>query len=104
MDGTILPPSISGAQLDSMRELASRDSASPFEGKAAEQLESMFASLLIKSLRQSVGGEGFFPGDKADALGSLFDQYLGEEIAKGRGLGLAKALEKYDRNSQEPSP
>ena len=60
-----------------------------------KQVESMFASMLIKSLRETLGEDGLFPGDKSDALGSLFDQFMGEEIARGQGLGLAKAISAY---------
>jgi flagellar protein FlgJ len=83
--------------------MADRNDDNPINGKTAEQVESMFASLLIKSMRQTLGGEGLFPGDKSDALGSMFDQYLGEEIAKGGGIGLAHALESYSRNAEENS-
>ena len=77
------------------------------EGKASvagEKIESMFASMLVKSLRATLGEEGLFPGDKSDALGSMFDQYLGDEIARGKGLGLSRAISAYTAStSQEQS-
>ncbi len=57
-----------------------------------KEMESMFASLLIKSMRETLTEDGLFPGDHADALGSLFDQYMGQQIADAQGLGLARAL------------
>ncbi len=60
--------------------------------ETARQLEGMFASVLIKTMRETTGGEGLFPGDKADVLGGLFDQYMGEAISSGRGLGLSAAI------------
>jgi Rod binding domain-containing protein len=56
------------------------------------EMESMFASLLIKSMRETLTEDGLFPGDNADALGSLFDQYMGQQIADAQGLGLARSL------------
>lgn len=58
----------------------------------ATQLEGMFAAVLIKTMRQTVGEEGLFPGDSADVLGSLFDQYMADEISSGGGLGVADAF------------
>ena len=52
----------------------------------------MFATVLIKTMRQTVGGEGLFPGDSADVLGSLFDQYMGDEISASGDLGIADAF------------
>ena len=49
----------------------------------------MFASILIKTMRESIGGEGLFPGDSSDVLGGMFDQFMGDEMTKGQGLGLA---------------
>ena len=87
-----LTSSVSSATLSAVEQSASqlRDNSSP--ELAAEKIESMFAAMLIKTLRQTLGEEGLFPGDKSDALGALFDQYLGDEIARGRGLGLATSL------------
>lgn len=103
MDGLTLNASTAPANLQALQSLSDRPANQPLGTDAARQVESMFASMLIKSMRQTLGGEGLFPGDKADALGSLFDQYLGEEISRGDGLGLARALEMYSRHAQEES-
>ena len=60
--------------------------------KVAEALEGMFVSVLLKTMRQSIDGEGLFPGDSSDVLGALFDQTMGDHIAQGGGLGLAQFL------------
>lgn len=87
-----ITPSVNNATLSAMERSVSQLQSSSTPELAAEKVESMFASMLIKTLRETLGEEGLFPGDKSDALGSMFDQYLGDEIARGRGLGLAKAL------------
>ena len=58
----------------------------------AKQMEGMFASVLLKTMRQTVGGEGLFPGDSADVMGSMFDQFMGDHIAKNGNLGIADAF------------
>lgn len=63
-----------------------------------QQVESMFASILIKSMRQTLGEEGLFPGDKSDALGGLFDMYMGQQVGKSKGLGIAEIMESYTKN------
>lgn len=62
------------------------------EPEAAKQLESMFISLLLKEMRQSIGSENGFAGDSTDTVGGLFDQYLGDHVAAGGGLGIADSL------------
>ena len=63
--------------------------------RMAKQVESMFASMLIKSMRQTLGDEGLFPGDQSDALGGLFDMYMGQQVASGGGLGISEMMEAY---------
>ncbi len=66
-----------------------------------KQVESVFASMLIKTMRDTLGEEGLFPGDKSDALGGLFDQYMGEQIVQGRGLGIGDLVAKYAHRGSE---
>lgn len=61
----------------------------------AREFESVFVSMLLKEMRQSLEG-GLFPGDSSDTLGGLFDMMMGQHIADSTGgLGLAQSLEKY---------
>ncbi len=59
-----------------------------------KEFEGVFVSMLLKEMRKTVG-KGFFGGDKADAIGGLFDMTLGEEISRNGGLGIAAALSRY---------
>ena len=68
------------------------------------EIESLFASILIKTMRQTLDGDGLFPGDKSDALGSLFDQFMGAEMAQGGGIGVGRLLNTYAGHmNSEPS-
>lgn len=74
--------------------------------EAIKEFEAMFASLMIKELRNTANG--LFEGDSTDSLGALFDQHMGQEMAKGGGLGVASQLNRYleiqhqARNPSEP--
>ena len=55
--------------------------------KAARELETQFAQMLIKSMRSASVGEGLGGGDTR--YRDMYDQQLARELGKGRGLGLA---------------
>lgn len=78
-------------------ELASRAEVSgPSMDAALQEFEGIFVSMMLKEMRKSVG-EGFFGGDKADAIGGLFDMTIGEELGRSGGLGIADALARYQQ-------
>jgi len=56
------------------------------------QFESFFTSLLIKQMRQTVDGETMFGNDPGDIVGGMFDQFLGEHVAKTESLGIAQMI------------
>jgi flagellar protein FlgJ len=68
----------------------SRPNASPAE--VGRQFESIFTSLLVKQLRQSVDSETMFGKDDGDVLGGMFDHFLGEHIAKAGSLGIGQMI------------
>jgi Rod binding domain-containing protein len=76
----ILPPD--------MQQGSRRDTDPLAVGK---QFEGMFASMLIKQMRQTLDG-GLFGEDKSDVLGGLFDHFLGEHIAQAGGFGVADMI------------
>lgn len=59
--------------------------------EAATAFEAMFASLLVKEMRQTLS-DGLFGSDTADVYGALFDQYLGQQLAEGEGLGIKQLV------------
>lgn len=58
---------------------------------AARQFEGLFVSMLLKTMRETMASE-MFAGDGADVWGGMFDQSMGEEIAKSGGLGVVDQL------------
>ncbi|MSR75877.1 MAG: hypothetical protein EXS14_10460 [Planctomycetes bacterium] len=60
--------------------------------QAAEQMESVFLSLLVKEMRQSLP-EGLFGGGPGAAVyEGLFDEHLGQQLCEGGGTGLREAI------------
>ena len=57
----------------------------------------MFASIMIKQMRQSLtsGGQGLFGHDPSDVLGGLFDHFMSQHIAQHGGLGIGAMIEKH---------
>lgn len=65
--------------------------------KVAMQFESMFIGMMLKSMRQANAAfeeDGLFESKDSLFYRDMYDQQLSIEMAKGRGIGIAKALER----------
>lgn len=60
----------------------------------ARGFETMFLSLLLKEMRQTLEPGTLFEGDKSDIFGGLFDQMMAEHLSKGNALGIAAMVRK----------
>ncbi len=88
---TTLPNQSIDTKLDNVtqKERSSADSRKSGKAdKAIKDFEGLFLSMMIKELRQSSSGEGLFSGDSSDTYGGMFDMFLGNEMAKGKGIGM----------------
>lgn len=69
--------------------------------KAIKDFEAVFLSMMIKELRQTDSEDGgLFPGDASDTFGGMFDTFMGQELAAGRGIGLSSLFESSNALSQ----
>lgn len=64
----------------------------PTLADAARGFESIFLNILLKEMRQTLGPGGLFSGDGSDIYGGMFDQFMSQHLAQGKGMGLAQAL------------
>ncbi len=80
----ILPGSLTG-DLESFRDIQERDTW--------QKLEGVFLSLLLKEMRSAGLEDGLFPGDASDTFGSMFDSFLGDELAEAGGIGLQRLFQ-----------
>jgi flagellar protein FlgJ len=73
--------------------------------KAARELETQFAQMLIKSMRSASMGDSLLGEDTT--YRDMYDQQLARELTKGRGLGLApmimRQLERTTGAAQSPA-
>jgi len=60
--------------------------------QVARQFESLFARMMIKSMREAVGRDPIFGSDQAQTYQGMYDDQLSLELTKGKGLGLADML------------
>lgn len=60
--------------------------------KVAQQFESIFAKMVLSSMRQATFGDSLFGSDQQQFYQGMFDDQLAVELTKGKGLGLADML------------
>lgn len=75
---------------DLKREAASGSSDALRE--TARQFESLFVSMMLKSMRDATPGDSLFGSDQQDFYQDMFDTQLATQLSGGRGLGLADML------------
>ncbi len=59
---------------------------------AAQQFESLFTSMMLKSMRAASFGDALTGGSDVEFYQGMFDQQLAVQLSKGRGMGLADML------------
>jgi Rod binding domain-containing protein len=80
------PPGMPGAGIDRQHPPSLKD--------AAQGFESIFLSMLLKEMRQTLEPGSLFGHDSSDVYGGLFDQFMSQHLAQGKGMGLAQSLMK----------
>jgi peptidoglycan hydrolase FlgJ len=79
------------AGLDSLKKAAHGNDPTAVR-EVARQFESLFARMLIKSMRDAIGRDPIFGSDQVEAYQSMFDDQLSLQMTRGHGLGLADML------------
>jgi len=115
MNLNIVPPGLQTASplfdsagvsspLSTIAGLSGEDSV-PDVKEVARDFESIFMSLILKQLRESLGsgdeGGGLFPSDKSGSLGGLFDMFLGQNLAESQSLGVAQMVTRYLASAED---
>ena len=86
--------------LDAVGDKSTASSRARIE-KAAHELETQFASMLIKSMRSASMSDPML-GDNT-TYREMYDQQLARELTKGRGLGLAPMIMRQLERTTAPS-
>lgn len=74
--------------------------------KVASEFEAMFVSMMLKSMRDTVGKDSLTGGGRGEeTFRSLLDQEYANAAVAGGGIGLARTLEReLSRTAQRPVP
>jgi len=60
--------------------------------EVARQFEAVMISMMIKNLRKTGMEDPIFKSQAMDSYRDMYDQQLGMELSKGRGIGLAESI------------
>lgn len=82
---------ISFSGLQALKRAAAKNDPAAIR-KVAQQFESMFTRMMLKSMRDSVGTDPLFGSDAEKTYQGMYDDQLAIQLSKGRGLGLADML------------
>lgn len=72
------------------RQARANDPAATRE--TARQFETLFAKMMLQSMREASGGDELFDSQESQMYRGMFDDQLALEMTKGKGLGLADML------------
>ncbi|MGC3979875.1 MAG: flagellar assembly peptidoglycan hydrolase FlgJ [Steroidobacteraceae bacterium] len=59
---------------------------------AAQQFESLFTNMMLKSMRSASFGDSLTGGNDVEFYQGMYDQQLAVQLSKGKGMGLADML------------
>lgn len=71
--------------------------------KVAQQFESVFVSMMMKSMRDTVQDGGLFDDSAMKNYQSMMDSQLSVSLSRHGGMGLAKVIEKQLGSALEPA-
>ena len=85
----------------SLKELGSQAHLKPNEAAAevAQQFESIFIELMMKSMRDATPKDSLFNSDQMEAYQDIFDKQLALDMSTSGGLGIAEIIEQQIANS-----
>lgn len=78
--------------LDGLRWQARQDGGKESVRAAAQQFESYFLQMMLRSMRQTLAQDGPLDSQETRMFSDMFDQQVAQSVAKTKGLGLADML------------
>lgn len=79
--------------IDNLRLQVRRDPNTALKS-VAQQFESIFLSMMLKSMRDATPQDGLFDSDQSRLYTQMFDQQLAQKLSAGKGIGLADMMVK----------
>lgn len=78
--------------LDSVRAQALKTDTREGIKAAAQQFETYFLQMMLRSMRETLSQDGLFDSQETRSFTEMFDQQLSQTVAQGKGIGLADIL------------
>lgn len=91
VDSTTASALADTGNLSALKEAVTKHSPQALRA-AAQQFESLFTGMVLKSMRQANFGDSLMGSDQEDMYQDMYDEQIAAEISKGHGLGLADRL------------
>lgn len=71
--------------------------------EVARQFESVFVTMMMKSMRDALPKDGLFNSSQMETYQEMFDQQLSLDLAQNGGLGLASVIERQMSRTIAPA-
>lgn len=78
--------------LNRLRLQATQDGGKESVRAAAQQFESYFLQMMLRTMRETVSQDGPFDSHETKMFSDMFDQQIAQTISQGKGLGMADML------------
>lgn len=80
--------------LGSLQQLKAQSAEKPQEAlqEAAKQFESLFVTMMVKAMRDTLPKDGMFASSNMDSYQEMFDQQLALDLSRKGGLGMADLI------------
>jgi flagellar protein FlgJ len=78
--------------LDNLRLQAKQENGKEAVRGAAQQFESYFLQMMLRTMRQTLSQDGPFDSQGTKMFSEMFDQQVAQSISQSKGLGLADML------------
>jgi len=78
--------------LDNLRLQAKQENGKEAVRAAAQQFESYFLQMMLRTMRQTLSQDGPFDSQETKMFSEMFDQQVAQNISQSKGLGLADML------------
>jgi Rod binding domain-containing protein len=90
--------------LASLGNLKTQSHENPQEAlkEVARQFESVFVTMMMKSMRDALPKDGLFASSQMETYQEMFDQQLSLDLASNGGLGLASVIERQMSRTLAP--
>lgn len=87
--------------LDALRFQARQNGGKESVRAAAQQFESFFLQMMLRTMRETVSQDGPFDSQETKIFSEMFDQQIAQSISKSKGIGLADMLAAQMQASME---